>query len=293
MAPQLQRCAGMFSTGMARRHGALPVFTSAPSRPGRPRLMPGMPTSRPGVRLSPPSSVTADLNGGPSTLPTAAQSISTMPPTPLSTVDITDKLGSTNPLIQALNSSRTSLYEAQRVREALEAEAQEVAQLAVGAAEAKNKAKAEVFAMVSQIEEATRQQQAWVDKVTSLRQSKEALDAQKPAAESGPEVDEFNTASNALLSELSEAEARAAEVSNSIMALRVTMEELYAKAVMAEAAAAKAEEVAAAAMKAAEAAVKDEMHAAAVVKETQTALEKTLSALKDLGNKNAAADSSA
>jgi hypothetical protein len=54
---------------------------------------------------------------------------------------------------------------------------------------------------------------------------------------------------------------------------------------MAEAAAAKAEEVAAAAMKAAEAAVKDEMQAAAVVKETQTALEKTLSALKDLGDK--------
>ncbi|GLI70868.1 hypothetical protein VaNZ11_015887, partial [Volvox africanus] len=289
MASHLQRPAGLLSMGTVRRHGALHTFTAVPNRSGRSWLMPGMPTSRPGPRLSLLTSVTADLNGGPSTMPNPAQSIGSMPPTPLSTVDITDKLGSTNPLIQALNSSRASLYEAQRVREALEAEAQEVAQLAVGAAEAKNKAKAEVFALVSQIEEATRQQQGWVDKVTSLRQTKDALDAQKPAAESGPEVDEFNIASNALSSELSEAEVRAAEVSEAILTLRVTMEDLYAKAVMAEAAAAKAEEVAAAAMKAAETAVKDEMHAAAVVKETQTALEKTLSALKDLGNQDAVA----
>ncbi len=48
---------------------------------------------------------------------------------PISSVDITEKLGSTNPLVQALNSSKASLQEAERVREALEAEAQEVAQV--------------------------------------------------------------------------------------------------------------------------------------------------------------------
>lgn len=51
------------------------------------------------------------------------------PVLPISSVDITEKLGSTNPLVQALNSSKASLQEAERVREALEAEAQEVAQV--------------------------------------------------------------------------------------------------------------------------------------------------------------------
>ncbi|PNH03790.1 K(+) efflux antiporter 2, chloroplastic [Tetrabaena socialis] len=83
------------------------------------RPLPGAPLPHL-YRMRPPAGTAAkDANGLPERPP--------IPPA-LSTVDITEKLGSSNPLLQALISSRGSLLEAQRVREALEAEAQEVAQ---------------------------------------------------------------------------------------------------------------------------------------------------------------------
>ncbi|GFR41614.1 hypothetical protein Agub_g2339 [Astrephomene gubernaculifera] len=285
MATHLQRpgC----SVGALQRRPAAPRLT--PIRPAR--LAPGAPLR--GLRV--PSSLNnPDLNGSvPAAVPPAPASSNGVPPSApppahLTTMDITEKLGSTNPLIQALNSSRASLQEAQRVREALEAEAQEVAQLAVEAVEARDAAKAEVLAVSAQIEEAIRQQQALLDRATALRERREALLGEKPAAEEGAEVDAFAANLASLESELGEVEAQVGDMSTALMGLKAAMEELYAKSVVAEAAAAKAEEVAAAAMSAAEAAVKDEMQAAAVVKETQVALEKTLSALKDLGAAEAA-----
>ncbi|KAG2452077.1 hypothetical protein HYH02_003113 [Chlamydomonas schloesseri] len=208
---------------------------------------------------------------------------------PLSTVDITEKLGNTNPLVQALSTSRAALLESQRVREALEAEAQEVAQLAVEANEAKEKAKDQVYETVKAIESATAQQQGWLDKVAALRERREGLLGNKPKVEVGLEFDHYVATLAATESELGAAEGYVAELSASLMALKSTMEDMYAQALMAETAAAKAEEVAAAAMRAAETAVKDEMQAAAVVKETQVALEKTLTALKDIDKKPEAA----
>ncbi|KAG2488128.1 hypothetical protein HYH03_013274 [Edaphochlamys debaryana] len=261
MASQLHRpAAGVGCAGAFRR-------ASAPL----PRLCP-LAAPRPGQRrtlLRPPTSTGPDAtaNGAPTPAPAPPAS----PPIVAVTLpaEITEKLGNTNPLVKALESSRNSLAEAQRVREALEAEAQEVAQLAVEAMDAKNKAKAQVFSTVAAIEEATRQQQGWLDKVNVLRERVAAGEAS--TSETG---------------ELSACEAKVEEISAGMISLRATMEDLYAKAVLAEANAAKAEEVASAAMTAAEAAVKDEMQAAAVVKETQKALEKTLSALKDLGDKS-------
>ncbi|KAG2422408.1 hypothetical protein HXX76_016053 [Chlamydomonas incerta] len=203
----------------------------------------------------------------------------------LSTVDITEKLGNTNPLVQALSTSRSAMLEAQRVREALEAEAQEVAQLAVEANEAKEKAKDQVYETVKAIESATAQQQGWLDKVSALREKRDGLLGDKPEVEVGLEYDHYVATLAATEAELLGAEGFVAELSANLMALKSTMEDMYAKALMAETAAAKAEEVAAAAMRAAETAVKDEMQAAAVVKETQVALEKTLAALKDIGDK--------
>ncbi|PNW84079.1 hypothetical protein CHLRE_04g220200v5 [Chlamydomonas reinhardtii] len=203
----------------------------------------------------------------------------------LSTVDITEKLGNTNPLVQALNSSRSALTEAQRVREALEAEAQEVAQLAVEANEAKEKAKDQVYETVKAIESATAQQQGWLDKVSGLREKRDGLLTDRPKVEVGLEYDHYVATLAATETDLAAAEGTVSDLSSRLMSLKSTMEDMYAKALMAETAAAKAEEVAAAAMRAAETAVKDEMQAAAVVKETQVALEKTLAALKDLGDK--------
>jgi len=182
--------------------------------------------------------------------------------------ELMDEAG-TNPLAMALERAQMILGEKAALREALEAEAQEVAQLAVEAGEAKTKAKEAVFEVIAMIEDATRLQQRYATAVEPLRA------ALAKAQEAGDQPAPGGDSLGALEEELAAAEEKVEEVSRQVTALRTKLEELYAKAVAAETASAKAETIASAAMKAAEQAVKDEMQAAAVVKETQTALEKT------------------
>lgn len=63
----------------------------------------------------------ADGNGVPTAAPSALASVDA--------ASLVAELGTGNPLVQALSTSKASLAEAERVREALEAEAQEVAQV--------------------------------------------------------------------------------------------------------------------------------------------------------------------
>ena len=109
-----------------RLHVARPVVGSAVRvgngvavLPVRPRL--SSPANR--ILCSPPTSTAGDSGNGVAATPAALMSVSDLP------ANIIAQLGTSNPLVQALSSSKSSLLEAQRVREALEAEAQEVAQV--------------------------------------------------------------------------------------------------------------------------------------------------------------------
>jgi len=176
----------------------------------------------------------------------------------------------------ALEKAKNRLDEATKVREALEAEAQEVAQLAVEANDNKDKAKNKVFMAVSEIEDITRQQNEYLERVEKLQEKLDAARASRSSSSYKPqEVISMEV-------ELEAAQNLVDELTDNLDSLRDTVKVLFENAVAAEASALRAEEIAAADMKAAEGAVKDEMEAAAVVRETQAALEKTIYGLEAL-----------
>jgi len=177
---------------------------------------------------------------------------------------------SARPLKEALIDAQARFQEKAQLREALEAEAQEVAQLAVEAGEKKEKTQEQVMELVQIIEESTRLQQQHAETVARLQER--LLEAEDPGLQAQ------------LHEEMNKNEELMEEMSEQVTTVRLQLEELYAKAVVAETSTIKADSIAAAAMKAAETAVMEEMQAAAVVKETHQALEKALSQLSTLSS---------
>jgi len=166
------------------------------------------------------------------------------------------------------------MREVTTVREALEAEAQEVAQLAVEAVQAVNAAREKVQETASKIESGKQQEAALTKTLETLR----AKLSEVSQANAEPIRNEITISTETLASLRAE-----------LSSLRAHQAELEEKVSAAAAAAAKAEEVAAAAMQAAETAVKEEIQAVAVVNETQKALEKAFSAISSEPPKPAAA----
>ncbi|KAL4424105.1 hypothetical protein ABPG75_001406 [Micractinium tetrahymenae] len=202
-----------------------------------------------------------------------------------------------HPLKEALQRARLRLEEATGIREALEAEAQKVAQLAVNAEGAVSKARRQLDEAQAELEVASAARVKAAAAVEQLQQLVAARTAEAaqgepeqqvaaeeepaegaseaaegPAADTSPEDGLWQRSQ-----ELQAAEERIAEVQGKVAALQ-------AKLSGAEDAYKQADGIAQAAMEAAEEAVRDEMETIAVFKETENALLKAIEDLRHLDN---------
>eukprot|EP00955_Chlamydomonas_euryale_P108392 365847-Chlamydomonas_euryale.AAC.6 len=279
----------------------------APSRPSRWAGLvtrcappPGAGSSKSPSPLNPANGKAGDSNGAAAGSTSAAAAAAAAASKPgLATVSMQDV--SVSPLKVALEFSEAKLHEATALREALEAEAQRVAEgakfddLADGQRHACGGPcgwkHACMYAETSHAcrRHAHKPRRVWPcmrcehappcgdggcgmpaanaarESVTGLQQAQELS---VPADQGVSDQDSARTVPDALDEALQKDRVKA-------------LEEATAALSRADAAAASAEEVAAAAMKACEVAVKEEMQARAVVKETQVALEKAIQAISD------------
>eukprot|EP00884_Botryococcus_braunii_P005201 jgi/Botrbrau1/14682/Bobra.0108s0039.1 len=189
------------------------------------------------------------------------------------------------PLVEALQRSRLQMEEAIGIREALEAEAQAVAELSVNASDAFKAAKRAQ-------DEATADAEATVivkhKLTTELSELRRRLLDDTAGTQTGPFGTVDMTPDTGMerrkLEDMMQATSqRLIEIAKELQEKEAKLAVLEEKMQALEAAARQAEEVAAAAMSAAESAVRDEMEATAVAKGTESALRKALEELKELG----------
>ncbi|BDA44544.1 probable glutathione-regulated potassium-efflux system protein KefB at C-terminar half [Coccomyxa sp. Obi] len=194
------------------------------------------------------------------------------------------------PLIEALERARQQQEEATGIREALEAEAQEVAQLAINANDSYRVAQGRVEAARAELETAQQEKDFLVSEMARLQSELEQELLGAEGEDAAIEQALVTETQDLGIREVPDAEAlaiemglRLEEVSANVEALQEKLMALEVKAASAKAAADNAEAVASAAMSAAESAVREEMEAAAVAKSTASALNSVVAELKDLG----------
>lgn len=196
-----------------------------------------------------------------------------------------------HPLKEALQRAKLRLEEATGIREALEAEAQKVAQLAVNAEGAVTKYRKQLEEASVELEAAEAANQRAMVELAELRQQmaseaalgrqdEDKLEKVAAVAEAAAEEKSDVTAAAAEMDdELGQHSGQLESTGGRITEAQAKIARLQAKLVTAEEAAKQADSIAQAAMEAAEEAVRDEMETIAVCKETENAL---LKAIEDL-----------
>ncbi|KAK9834871.1 hypothetical protein WJX81_005409 [Elliptochloris bilobata] len=199
-----------------------------------------------------------------------------------------------SPLIEALERARLRANAATALREALESEAQEVAQLAIQARDAAAATRKKQEAVAAEAEAAAAVQRKVADELAAV-EARAADPAGETALAAAAAVDASPTGTVDLTAPQQREQAAAlgglrvakqAELDAVVRQsadLDARLAALVERCASSEMAAVRAEEVASAAMAAAEGAVRDEMEAAAVAKETASALGKALTDLQELG----------
>ena len=181
------------------------------------------------------------------------------------------------PLADALTAATARSSDAAAVRDALEAEAQEVAQLSVDARDAASAARARAEAAGAELAAAAKAR----DAVTA--EIEQAIVRLEEISKTPLPLGDATDPADAVRASLAAARSRLVEREGAVITSREKAEAAGLRAAAADAAAARADDVAGAAMAAAEAAVRDEMEAAAVAKGTSKALAKALGDLQELG----------
>jgi len=181
-----------------------------------------------------------------------------------------------SPLADALTAATTRSGDAAAVRDALEAEAQEVAQLSVDARDAAAAARVRAEHAGAELAAAARERDAVNAEIESMISKLEEI-SKTPLPQDGAA-----DPADAVRAALALARSRLVEREGAVINSSEKAEAASSKAAAADAAASRADDVAGAAMAAAEAAVRDEMEAAAVAKETSKALAKALGDLQEL-----------
>lgn len=207
-----------------------------------------------------------------------------------------------HPLTEALDRAARRRDDATGIREALEAEAQEVAQLAVNAENALNTAKKQVEEAELELAAANasvlKLEDSVIDITQRMRERQQQQQQQKSAIESMSSVDGGYSSSNEasdgeegekMPTKVPTLEDRLWDKSQQLGAASARVKELEGQIVMLQAKLFvaqqtydKADSIAAAAMEAAEEAVKDEMECITVFKETESALTKAIEDIKNL-----------
>ncbi|DBA99171.1 hypothetical protein WJX82_006091 [Trebouxia sp. C0006] len=191
-----------------------------------------------------------------------------------------------HPLKDALERAKQRVDQSTNIREALEAEAQNLAELAIDAREKAEKARQKVAEAARDVDAAKIVKQKLDADVEQLRQvSSEPSAGEGQAFRADQTVDlgtsEHGTpnAEQSLDAELKDKLHQLDSVSKTIDETETKVSALGDRASTSEAAADRAEEDASVAMRSAETGVREEMEAAAVVKETESALSKALAEL--------------
>ncbi|KAA6420736.1 MAG: K(+) efflux antiporter chloroplastic-like [Trebouxia sp. A1-2] len=191
-----------------------------------------------------------------------------------------------HPLKEALERAKQRVDQSTGIREALEAEAQNLAELAIDAREKAEKARQKVAEAARDVDAAKIVKQKLDADIEQLRHvSSEPSAGEEQAFRADQTVDlgtsEHGTtnAEQSLDAELKDKLQQLDFVSKTIDETETKVSSLGERASASEAAADRAEEEASVAMRSAETGVREEMEAAAVVKETESALSKALAEL--------------